>query len=430
MVQLVVMSDQKTKIPGLGKIETMADLLAKKPLGIEQGFCVRARFRQFNCTKCEEVCEPGVISFTSEPREPLEINFARCNGCGACATACATGAIDYVGGLTDADLLRKEVASIHISDDKELYFACSRVREELRTRAIEVTCLARLHEVPLVAAAQFQAKKIFLVGSGCRDCGLGQIGFIEKRLEAMAALTKALGYKTIFVLTDEAVVPEIDLETALLEKEQPTRRELLEGMAGFFKKASASWVQEKIEPVMRINRQIKKDKGFGYMVPAKRQALLNLIKDVKVRGKRSFPDLAIRGVELNAERCNLCGDCALFCPTTAIALEQHDDGSHLVFYPAYCVDCGLCEFACRPGAVRLTEKVDIGDFCRRRGRALKSAGVRLECVLCSAEFSSSKPVALCPTCFEMQILEGDTEDDVEMMEPIVIGSEAECYGEL
>lgn len=418
------MDDQKPRIPGLRQIDNMADFLAKKPLETELGICVRARYRQFACVKCVDVCEVGAISFTNEPRELPAIDFAICNGCGACVTACPTGVFDYVGGLTDSDLLRKEAFSARAAADGELYFACGRVREELRTRAIEVACLARLHETLLVGAAKFGVTKAVLVSSGCSDCALRQADFIAGRVAAAAGLVKALGFKTTFTIVDEADMPNISGEAALIEKEQPTRRELLEGMAGFLRKTGASWAEEKLAPLLRIDRQVRKDKGFVYLVPHKRQLLQGLLRDVKIRGRASFPDLPIRAVDFDRDKCNLCGDCALFCPTGAAALEKHDDGDHLVFYSGHCVDCGLCAYACRPGALRLADTVDLADFCQGVGRALKSAQLRLECVICSDQFAGDRPIAVCPTCYELQKLQGYTDEDIAIMEPITIESEA------
>lgn len=412
--------EQRPKIPGLNKLDTMADFMAKKPLGLESRLCVRARYRQLECDKCTTVCTSGAISFSQRSTDPLEVDFTSCNGCGACVTACPTGVFDYTAGLTDFDLLKKAALSIKASPESQVVFACHRVDAEVRAKAIETVCLARLHETILVGVAKFEAEQVRLVSRACADCDFKEHAFIIERTAAAARLATVLGFKTAFKLVDEAEVAGLAGGPALIEKEQPTRRELFEGVVGFFKKTTVAWVDEKVAPLTRIGRQTREDKGFIYLVPAKRQMLLGLVKEIKVRGKATLPNLPIRDAVFDYDKCNFCGDCALFCPTTAVALEQHRDGDHLVFYAGYCVDCGLCEFACRPAALKLTETVKLAEFCRGQGRALKSAALKFECVLCGAQFAGSKPVAVCPTCYELQKLQGHSDEDIEMLEPTTI----------
>ena len=55
---------------------------------------------------------------------------------------------------------------------------------------------------------------------------------------------------------------------------------------------------------------------------------------------------AMRPVK-DAERCNDCGMCWLYCPEGCIT-----HGTHEIDY-AYCKGCGICVAECKRGAMRL-----------------------------------------------------------------------------
>jgi len=55
---------------------------------------------------------------------------------------------------------------------------------------------------------------------------------------------------------------------------------------------------------------------------------------------------AVRPVK-DAEQCNECGLCWLYCPEACITSGTYD-----IDY-AYCKGCGICAEECRPGAITL-----------------------------------------------------------------------------
>ena len=408
--------EPRLKIPGVDRLDTMVDLLAKKPIEIEARMCSRARHRQADCSRCVEVCAPEALTFSEKVDEIVAIDFSRCNGCGACATVCPNGVFDYSFGLSDYELLQK--IGLTVRDADEVYFACSKSEEAVREASIAVTCFSRLHEGLLFGAAKLGAKQVYLASPGCEDCSFIQADNIEVLLREVATLTGAFGFRTRFSLISDSEAVSACPTTALIEKEQPTRRELLEGMTGFLKKRSASWLDERLGPLMQKNQAVEVN-GFLYRTPYKRKMLLGLAKDQKSRRKLNLSWLSYGGVLLDTANCSLCGDCALFCPTTAIAMESGDDGTHLVFYPAFCTVCGICELACRPGALETIKEIRTKDLATAAGRALKSAGGRYCCVFCSTEFAASEPAPLCPTCYELEKIRGN-EQAGDGIEPIPI----------
>jgi energy-converting hydrogenase A subunit P len=409
------MADERSSIPGIHKLDSMADFLAKKPLELTAGLCCRARHRGSDCDKCQTVCAPGAVSFNDDSSAPVAVDFALCNGCGGCATACPNGVFAYVEGLTDSDLLKKIALTVSGSGAGEACFTCHRCEPATRAMAVDVLCLSRLHEGLLIGAAQFDAKKLMLISADCSSCEWGQSRFISSRLSSVRELSRSLGYKAEFYAADQKDEIGSVASAALIEKEQPTRRELMQGVAGFLKTTTASWVDGKMA-ALRLKPETTEADGFIYRLSAKRRMLLELIKETGSKKQIELPGLHFGDVVFDGESCNLCGDCALLCPTAAIAVEDHPDGTHLVFYPGYCVNCGVCELACRQGSLAFAGRVNLREVAAGRGRGLKFAATKYECISCKLEFAAAQPAAFCPTCHALRRRQGD-EADAESFDP-------------
>ena len=54
--------------------------------------CLLVRNRNAECLRCAQACTSGCISY-NEQTKMLDIDQARCVGCGTCATACPTCAL-------------------------------------------------------------------------------------------------------------------------------------------------------------------------------------------------------------------------------------------------------------------------------------------------------------------------------------------------
>lgn len=398
--------EEGLQIPGIDKLDAVSDLLAKKPLEMEPGLCTRARSRQSACDKCAAVCRLDAVSFDDDSGQPVVVDFARCSGCGACVTACPTGVFQYVGGLTDPDLVKKMAASLRDSDRKDLHLACHKVGEAVRANCFSLACHGRLHEGLLVAAARLGASRVRLVSRDCADCEAGDGRFLADYVKAVSQLSTALGFGTEFILTDEQGAAWNDVRTALIEKEQPTRRELFRGAFGLVGKATAGWVDDTLAP-FASEQETAVGRRFLYRSSHKRQMLLGLIKEAKTAGRLDEPILPFADVTFTSDHCNLCGDCAFFCPTSALKLESgRSGGCELVFCAARCVGCGVCPIVCTKDALALGSAVNLAEIVAESGRLLKAATQKYECLLCGIEFFGAGPAPACPTCSQHTRLHG------------------------
>ncbi len=58
----------------------------------------------------------------------------------------------------------------------------------------------------------------------------------------------------------------------------------------------------------------------------------------------------------DAEKCNQCSRCWMFCPDMSVKLD--DDGRIVGFDYDYCKGCGLCEKVCPPKANAITMVIE------------------------------------------------------------------------
>ena len=77
----------------LGEIESDA-------IAVHEGRCISVRNRNADCLRCVEACTSGALAYRAGE---LLVEPERCIGCGTCATACPTCAIE-LRNPTDAEL--------------------------------------------------------------------------------------------------------------------------------------------------------------------------------------------------------------------------------------------------------------------------------------------------------------------------------------
>ncbi len=88
-------------------------------------------------------------------------------------------------------------------------------------------------------------------------------------------------------------------------------------------------------------------------------------------GGRRYPDTAdeppptYRGhPTLSDERCRGTGDCALACPTDALAVARRADGWTWKLDRAACTGCGVCLDACRSRALVASPSFELAAHSR------------------------------------------------------------------
>ncbi len=94
-------------------------------------------------------------------------------------------------------------------------------------------------------------------------------------------------------------------------------------------------------------------------------------------------------VEIDAGACTLCMSCVAVCPSRA--LSDGGDAPRLEFFEANCVQCGLCVTACPERVLTLEPRLTFEPALRRRARLLKEEEP-IRCVTCGKPFATASTV--------------------------------------
>lgn len=135
---------------------------------VRQERCLLVRNRNAECLRCAQACTSGCISY-NEQTKMLEIDQARCVGCGTCATACPTCALE-ARDPNDTELLARLRDALNASASKTVAVACEKASVAQDERAIRLTCLGRIDESALLQLAAWGAREVTLTCGSCDTC--------------------------------------------------------------------------------------------------------------------------------------------------------------------------------------------------------------------------------------------------------------------
>ncbi len=135
-----------------------------------------------SCRLCEVICTPNAIKFDDE-KYP-QINLAACRGCGACAAACPSGALD-LPCLTTEQLLEATKAAVVNNPVRPAIvgYLCrwcaysaadragtSRIKYPSNIINIQVPCTGRLNTETVLTAFAEGADGVAVMGCHVQDC--------------------------------------------------------------------------------------------------------------------------------------------------------------------------------------------------------------------------------------------------------------------
>ena len=392
-----------SKLIGLDKLDAILGRIEKRPLNIFVSQCLKERDRSLNCEACQAACPVQAVDLSAG----VEVDFNRCIDCGICVNICPTGAFEsrltedyFLSGIKNS---LKSARLVGFSCRKEIEAAGQSASE------VEVPCLGRVSETMLIGAAVFGADKVWLNTSLCADCDCREGAALAARTVAgVDKLLEAWGRRVRFSLT--ARPPDDDSVAGPVENigEEYNRRELLVKLKREALVAGLGLAQGRIDQAAEVFEPAAEG-VFDYRLPRKRELLLQLTKKLgePPETNLSVEDLSFYGLAVAADSCNLCGNCAVFCPTRALKVEEADEGGRLRFNVSRCLGCDLCVQVCSPRAMSVDARVYPADIYDQDDRVLVELN-RYECEKCKQPFASDKKAALCHFC---GLREGKLHDD-------------------
>ncbi len=322
--------------PILGQWEAMGSTL----LGVHPERCICVRNKNAHCMRCADVCTTGAIAFNGEA---LSLDPERCIGCGTCATACPTCALE-AANPTDRQLSAACADKLKRAGGATLELRCSSNvgNAEGANAAPDVMCMGRLEESLLVELSLRGCEKLVLHTGNCETCPHRRGGELARRVVASAnGLLAAFG-RTI----DVAVDPRRDFapDQACSQSLLATRRPTPPAAPARFEHVDAAGT-------------------LSHHTPSRRARLFKLVELLGQPQTASIDTRLWGEAAIDVDACKSCRMCAVFCPTGALRKVGVIDGRLGVEHrPALCVQCRLCESVCPAHAITVSSRVSPHKF--------------------------------------------------------------------
>ena len=335
-------------------------------LKVQQLRCARVRNRHVECLRCAEACTSGAIAVTDGH---LEVEVAKCVGCGTCATVCPTGALEArnpVDAELEGECARSAVAG-------EVVFMCSQAAEALsgiveEGRVARVVCAGRIDETLLASLAARDMKRIDIVCGRCNACEQRH-GLATAELVAETARTLFRTWGADVELQVGSAPPERALAFGhtLKEAREVLNRHFASQVAcppvntddDLARMAEARKARESESGgTFAKEMHVMADGTLAHFVPERRERLLEHLGTLGEPADETL-DVRLWGkVAIDTSKCESCLMCATFCPTGALQKFADDDGKFgVVHRPEMCVKCRSCENICHVGAITVSDEV-------------------------------------------------------------------------
>ncbi len=344
------------------------DRLSGPDIKVYQRRCVRVRNRNAACTACLDACTSGAISCDGDGR--IAVDPARCIGCGTCATACPTCALEAHN--PDDDRLLAEARRAMAANGGTVVFACVRQLDEVFGHCDEsklacVACAGRLEESLLVGLAYEGARNIQVLGCGCVGCEHEAGAAVAREVAQSAnAILAAWGSRVRVGIVDrlpasvmaEGVFGTVDARGLNRREERPAAQ-------ADATTAQATAPAAQADALAAHFQKVGRDGTLEHFVPNRRGRLLATLSQMG-RAPEDVP-VATRlwgQVCIDPAACGSCRMCTVFCPTGSLRVfdDRRTATQGIEHEPGRCVACGTCEAICPHQALTLVHEVYPSDL--------------------------------------------------------------------
>ena len=369
--------------------------------------CLLVRNRNAECLRCAQACTSGCISY-NEQTKMIDIDQARCVGCGTCATACPTCALE-ARDPNDTELLACLQGALTTSTSKRIAIVCEKASIAQDECTVRLTCLGRIDESALLQLAAWGARGVTLICGPCNTCehkpgrtvveevcesantllGLWD-GTMHVELKEVGPAAEPTGLPAQETRADRTAthgkIAQVDQQIQTACAYRTATQSAIEQVNQLIQSAGAGKVAEhdtatrdgdrpnlsaeasddKAAATDQVDRPLKRlkvmaDGTLPHFVPDRRERLLDALADLG-EGPTNSQTMARTRLwghfVIDTDKCTSCRMCATFCPTGAIVKFDAPDGTFGIdHYAADCVKCLCCQTICRSQAIVVEDTV-------------------------------------------------------------------------
>ena len=310
------------------------------------------------CTNCIDACPAGAISSLIEK---IEVDPYLCQGGGACATVCPSGAIQYVyPGLADSgnqvrkmlQVFREQqgrapIVMFHAEED----FPQALLKSHSSVLPVRVDELASVGPDLSLSALVYGATEVVLLAND--EIPAMSLTQLNRQLEWLQAMLGGLGLDPQLIS-----LQSISADYAPLHADSP------------------------IQPAIYTMPDNKRHAIY--------QAVDHLYQQLEVKQEMvDLPEGAPFGnVAIDESSCTLCMACVGACPGKALQDGSNREVPEVFFIEGNCIQCGACTQTCPESAITISPRMIFDRERRNHSRSLNQ-DVPFGCISCGKLFAST-----------------------------------------
>jgi len=356
----------------------------------KQKLCAHSRNDKTGCNACVDICSAEAIR-SDKARQQIVVNPNLCLGCGACTTACPTGALTYAypRASEQGDKVRTLLSTYQAAGGRDAAVLLhsqgqgQKLLDELGRAAqlklmqgvpARVMPMALWHTASIglevwLSAVAYGARQVLVLLTN-EEAPQYKTALSEQMAQAQAVL-HGLGYTGTHFTLIEAGHPQ-SLDDDL---------QRLAGRGATVPQGPGVAARHAVQPDKRSTLELALDHLLAY-APALQVAAPPQAIDLPEAGS------LLGSIAVDADRCTLCMSCVGACP--ASALQDNPQQPELKFIEKNCVQCGLCAKTCPEQAIALQPRLLLTP---ERGQARRlHHSPPYACVRCGKPFGTLKAI--------------------------------------
>lgn len=342
---------------------------------IDRDRCVRLRHKWSKCDECMQACPTGAIK-VGNVGGAINIEWYKCNGCGICSNVCKTG-VYTLKDFSDKGFLDR--CRGVVLDCGKLEVRCKKVNDGTGNYDVVVECLGIINPAHILGIIASGAEAVHFRYDTCNNCKsrYGE-AVLQRAINATEGILNIFGSGRKVVITagssPAGFVPLLKDRGNSGKKKETEKKEMLSRreLFSYFKKQTQFSAVKTFDVFLEAEQKSAAQRiDYSGKLPVKRVLMLTFLREMGEITKNTLntsDNALMSGLEIDRNKCDMCGICYKFCPTGALTEHTAPDESGAVFKaginfrPAYCVKCDLCIAACFQKAIKYTDALNMASF--------------------------------------------------------------------